>query len=310
MEGVNQIINYKAASIDPIELPEFKRSGIQADALRLDKIHPVISGNKWFKLKHYLTEARQKKAAGLITFGGAYSNHIVATACAAFQSGSKSIGFIRGENGLHPSPSLQLAKQFGMKLEFICRQDYKRRSDPDFIKSTMKKYPDFHFIPEGGSGMTGIKGCMEMLALVEKNRYSHILCAIGTGTMYNGLAIASEPQQYIVGIPVLKGMKNLSDIGGEQYIDRQKLNFCKIEDGYHFCGYAKKKPALIDFMNRLYQLSGIPTDFVYTAKLFYAATDLANKKYFSPGARLLIIHSGGLQGNLSLPAGSLRFEYK
>lgn len=310
MHRNNQIINYNAISVDPLELPEFKKNGIQADALRLDKIHPVISGNKWFKLRNYLAEAIEKKSDRLITFGGAYSNHIVATACAANEAGFRSLGFIRGEEIINLSHTLQISRQFGMELEFISREKYKRKNEQEFKIALLKKYPGSLIIPEGGSGISGIEGCREIVSLVEKNRYTHIFCAIGTGTMYIGLANASEPQQYIIGIPVLRGIKNLKDIRGDQLIDEQKTKFCQIHDGYDFGGYAKKKPELLDFMNRLYGQSGIPTDFVYTGKLFYAAVDLAKKKYFPPGTRLLIIHSGGLQGNLSLPEGSLAFEYK
>ncbi len=302
-----QIIIKKNISTDRLNLPEFAKHELEVDVLRLDKMHPVISGNKWFKLKNYLQDALQKKCHTLVTFGGAYSNHIVATACAAKTSGLQSIGIIRGEEPKNVSHTLQTAISYGMQLFFVSREDYKRKDEPDVLNISRRNISRPYIIPEGGAGIPGIKGSEEIFQWVEKNKYNHILCAIGTGTMYMGLANELENDQYITGIPVLKGMPDLLHQFKHQLGDPEKINYCRISCDYHFGGYAKKNEQLTQFMNRIYEKSGIPTDFVYTAKLFYAAVDLASKNYFPARNRVLLIHSGGLQGNGSLPPGTLNF---
>ena len=300
------MVNLKKASIEKIQSKEFNESNIKVDILRLDKIHETISGNKWFKLKYYLEEAVSGKFATILTFGGAYSNHILATACAANMLGMKSVGVIRGENHALSSHTLVEAENYGMRFEFITRDEYRRKNEKDFLESLKTKFQGSYIIPEGGAGNLGVRGSAEILACIEPGNYSHILCAIGTGTMFCGIANASLPNQKIIGIPVLKGMENsLAEI--YQKITPEKIVDCEIKKEYHFGGYAKKNDELIRFMNSFYQETNIPTDFVYTAKLMYATIDLVKKKYFSPGSRLLIIHSGGLQGNLSFSKGTIDF---
>jgi 1-aminocyclopropane-1-carboxylate deaminase len=152
--------------------------------------------------------------------------------------------------------------------------------------------------------MLGIKGSEDILQMVDSSQYSHILCAIGTGTMYLGLVNAAAPGQIVVGFPVLKGMNDLSAISPAS---PEKLPYCRLIPDYHFGGYARSTPELLDFMNRFYRTTGIPSDFVYTGKLFYGAMDMLQKGLFPPGSRLLLIHSGGLQGNRSLSPGVLDF---
>jgi len=194
-----------------------------------------------------------------------------------------------------------------MHLEFVSREDYAKKNMPAFERKWTEKYRNALAVPEGGAGPSGIKGCEEILLFVDKAKYTDILCAFGTGTMYTGIVNAASRGQYIRAIPVLKGLTDLLVKCQEHFNDRAKINYCKIHDGYHFGGYAKRNPELIKFMNQLHSETGIPTDFVYTGKLFYALFDLAMKKILEPGARVLIIHSGGLQGNDSLPLGTLNF---
>jgi 1-aminocyclopropane-1-carboxylate deaminase len=287
--------------------PLLKEKGITAAILRLDKIHPHISGNKWFKLKYYLQEAVEKKNTGIITFGGAYSNHIVATACAAQSKSLKSIGIIRGEEPAVLSPTLLQAKAFGMELIFIDRESYKHKDDAAFLNRLQTEYEKYLIIPEGGAGTMGAKGCSEIMELVDKKSYTHIVCAVGTGTMFAGLLNAASPEQSVIGVPVLKGITDFWQ-QAEYMIGKKerKMNSQFFYD-YHFDGYAKHQPTLIEFMNNFYTETGIPTDFVYTGKLFFAVNDLLQNDYFSAGSRLLIIHSGGLQGNAGLPKGTLIF---
>jgi 1-aminocyclopropane-1-carboxylate deaminase len=295
--GVN--VDIAAATADKVQLPVLTEHGVALSVLRLDKIHPVISGNKWFKLVYHLQEAQQSKAEGLLTFGGAYSNHIIAVACAAAGLGLKSIGIIRGERPRQLSHTLQEAIGYGMLLDFASRASYKTKTSADFTGAPAEGYAGYYVIPEGGSSPLGIKGSAEILNLVNKSSFSHILCATGTATMFRGIAHSALPgQQAVIGIPVLKGEDGFQAI---------QLPYSHILTGYHFGGYARKTTALLDFMNYFYDATGIPTDFVYTGKLLFATLDLVKKGYFPRGSQLLVIHSGGLQGNRSLPAGTLHF---
>lgn len=299
-----EIINLKSTFIDPLYLKELAGKDVCAEVLRLDKIHPVVSGNKWFKLKYHLREAQKRNIQTILTFGGAYSNHIVATAYAANGLGLKSIGIIRGNKLPAISHTLLHAKSYGMQLEFVGHDEYKKRNEAGFQKMLAEKFEGCFIIPEGGAGANGIKGSAEILHLVNSDAYSHILCAVGTGTMFSGLANDLGPDQTLIGVCVLKGMQ-------EEYkslIDESKRKGNReINHDYHSGGYAKKNDALIQFMNGFYEQTGVPTDFVYTAKLFYAALDLIGRNYFAPQSKLLIIHSGGLQGNASLKPGTLIF---
>ncbi len=269
-------------SIDNVNLQELDQHRIQMDVLRLDKIHPVISGNKWFKLKEWLAIAITEGRRHLVTFGGAWSNHIIAAACAAHHAGFSSTGIIRGERPANPSPTLLGAEEYGMQLVFISREEYRQKETPAFLASLATRHPDAIIIPEGGAGEPGIKGSMDILRQIDSSPYSHVLCAVGTGTTYKGLMAAAAPGQQVTGISVLT-------------------------PPYHFGGYARHTAGLLDFMNTWYHATGIPSDIVYTGKLFYAALDMVRKDLFPPNSRLLLIHSGGLQGNRSLPPGTLHF---
>jgi 1-aminocyclopropane-1-carboxylate deaminase len=297
------IVNLSAANIERLHLPVLNNHEVILDVLRLDKIDPFISGNKWFKLKYYLAEALQNEQKSVLTFGGAWSNHIVATACAAKKTGLKSIGIIRGEKPAALSHTLLKAMRLDMKLVFVNRELYNQKKDPAFIEQLLQEYDHPCIIPEGGEGETGIKGATEICKIADIENYTHLICAVGTGTLLSGLVMGSLPYQKIIGIPVLKGFDNWIPPA----LTKQLQERTSIEPGYHMGGYAKKNDALIDFMNHFYQQTNIPTDFVYTGKLFFSIFDLIKKGYFPKQSRLLAIHSGGLQGNDSLPTGTLIF---
>ncbi len=273
--------------------------------LRLDAVHEVVSGNKWYKLKNYITDAITLNKKNILTFGGAYSNHIVAAAAVCNANGLQSIGIIRGEEPRLLSHTLQQANNFGMQLFFVSREDYASKKIPANV---------FHFysdeetciIPEGGYGLPGMMGAMDILGENESSGYTHIIAAVGTGTMLAGLTNAAPPHQKIIGIPVPKNNASLSD-GVKYLLPPEKQKNFELLHQFHFGGYAKYNHALITFMNEWYKQTGIPTDFVYTAKLFYAVNELRNQNYFGGGANVLVIHSGGLQGNNSLPKGTLIF---
>jgi len=285
---------------DKISLDLFSQKGVEVFVLRLDKIHPVISGNKWFKLRYYLEDAIQQNKKTIVTFGGAWSNHIIATAAACKEASLDSIGIIRGEEPGQLSPTLIQAKEFGMKLIFVSREDYRNKKIAVELNEA-----DYYLINEGGYGTKGAEGAATILDNFEYQNYTHICCATGTGTTLAGLTNKILIAQKTIGINVLKNETSLNEKVKALLINKEKS--FDIIDAYHFGGYAKYSPGLINFINEFYLQTNIPSDFVYTGKLFYAIIDLIEKNFFLPGAKLLIVHSGGLQGNISLKDGTLIF---
>ncbi|RAK38983.1 UNVERIFIED_ORG: 1-aminocyclopropane-1-carboxylate deaminase [Chitinophaga ginsengisegetis] len=294
------MISYNNITLESFQttwLPEH----IHAAMLRLDKIHPEVSGNKWFKLKYNIAAAKAHNNTGILTYGGAYSNHIAATALACKEAALPCTGIIRGEehNG-QLNHTLQTAENNGMKLVFVSREDYRNDKDGETV------YPGYHVVPEGGHNALGAKGCEEILSIFPTTNYTHILCAVGTGTTLAGLINSAAPHQQVIGIPVLKGAqyleKEVTDLLHPNNTTRWQLLY-----EHHVGGYAKKSPALIDFINTIYKETGIPTDIIYTGKLVMAFRDLVQQGYFPANSNILLIHSGGLQGNLSLPPGVLSF---
>ena len=298
------IIEFEKIRVDPLS-SLYKKFHTNVDVLRLDLIHPVISGNKWFKLKEYLKDALLLDKTTIATFGGAYSNHILATAATARSAGMQSIGIIRGEKPPFLSSTLNESLNLGMELFFSSREDYKRKKLPEEL-SERSDADNIYLINEGGYGAKGAEGAKDILRTIDFADYTHIIAAVGTGTTLAGLIAASHKKQKVVGISVLKNNFSLrKEIQG--LLPFEKADQFVINNDYHFGGYAKYSPELIAFMNDWYKHTGIPSDFVYTGKLFCAVHELIQKGYFSPESRLLVIHSGGLQGNISLPKGTLIF---
>lgn len=300
--SVNNLINYKSAVIEDISNAFDSKNVASVNILRLDKIHDIISGNKWFKLKYYLENVKDKQR--IITFGGAYSNHLVATAFAAKMMGKESIGVVRGEEPATYSPTLQDAADYGMRLIFVPRESYKNRND--ILEKINVDKNESIVVDEGGFGETGVKGGADILQLVpDLSSYTHIVCAVGTGTMMAGIVRSALSQQHVIGISAIKGADELTPVVSS-FQHHPHASF-EINFNYHQGGYAKKTQALIDFMNKFHQKTGIPTDFVYSGKLLFAVNELIKENYFPQNASLLVIHCGGIQGNRSLPAGMLRF---
>lgn len=293
---------YKNIATQSIRKPLHKSRRISIDVLRLDLMHPYISGNKWFKLKYHIEAALHDNKRGIVTFGGAYSNHLVATAVACREQGLLSTGIVRGEETFPLNASIMQMMDAGMKLCYAGREQYKKKRV--LVDEFLKSHNDYYYVPEGGQSAEGIKGAAEILSFAH-GHYTHIICAIGTGTTLTGLINASSDVQKVIGISVLK-LNSENDI--EQYISENvnKHNYDIIYD-YHFGGYAKKTDELISFMNAFYVDEQISSDFVYTGKMFYAAYDLIEKDYFPDNASLLLVHTGGLQGNRSLPEGTFVF---
>lgn len=293
-------INPDKVSVDPYTSPLFSEKGLQVAVLRLDLLHPLISGNKWFKLRYYIEEARRLKKDRLVTFGGAWSNHIHATAAAGKLYGLHTTGIIRGEQPPLLSDTLKQAMEMGMHLEFVSREAYRQDSIPAHINLRSAI-----LIPEGGAGPDGVKGAATICSFFYPEAYTHVCCAVGSGTMMAGLMLELGEKVKVTGISAMKNNHTLkaevATLAGTPFPPPEIIH------DYHFGGFARHTDKLLEFMNNLYMESGIPADIVYTGKLFYAVNDLARKNHFPPGSKILLIHSGGLQGNRSLPNGSLIF---
>ncbi len=265
---------------------------------RDDLIHPEISGNKWRKLKYNLMSARSKGYKTLLTFGGAYSNHIAATAAAANVYGFDAIGIIRGDE-LHKdsNKTLRKASDDGMKLIFISREKYRNKEKAEYIQSLQEEFGDFYHIPEGGSNPLALKGCTEVIQEIDID-FGCIVTAVGTGGTLAGLACGISQEQSVLGISVLKGAKYLND-KVEKLISSYSNESPKpweINHEYHLGGYAKSNVALVQFMEEFNNSHGILLDPIYTGKMMMALFDLIKKDYFSPETVVIALHTGGLQG--------------
>ncbi|MGG7033651.1 MAG: 1-aminocyclopropane-1-carboxylate deaminase/D-cysteine desulfhydrase [Flavobacterium sp.] len=276
--------------IQKIKLPI---SNLSLYIKREDLIHPVVSGNKYRKLKYNLIQAKKEKATTLLSFGGAYSNHIAALAFAGKENGFGTIGVIRGEelrNQIDENPTLSFAKSCGMKFEFISREDYRMKKESLFLESLKQKYGNFYLVPEGGTNEFAIKGCEEILN--EKDaEFDFICCGIGTGGTISGIINSALPHQKVLGFPAVKGDFIREDI--RNFVVSH--NWDLITD-YHFGGFGKVNADLIAFINQFYKENQIPLDPVYTGKMAYGIMDLIKKNYFPENSKILMIHTGGLQG--------------
>ena len=268
---------------------------------REDLLHPHISGNKFRKLKYNLMAARKAGYQTLLTFGGAYSNHIAAVAAAGDEFGFNTIGIIRGEeladkindNAIY-NPTLSLAQQHGMHFKFISRADYRDKTKPEFIEQLKQEFSEFYLIPEGGSNTLAVQGCSEILTEHDKQQFDYICCAVGTGGTIAGVIECSSNRQTVLGFPALKGDFLRAEI--EQWTS--KTNW-KLINNYHFGGYAKTTPELLNFIADFKQETNIEVEPIYTGKMLFGLFDLIDKGYFAASSQILAIHTGGLQGNLS-----------
>jgi 1-aminocyclopropane-1-carboxylate deaminase len=293
------LINTENIRLDKIELPLLKEKGIELSVLRLDLLNQVISGNKWFKLKYNLENIKQNGITQILTFGGAYSNHIVASAAAAQLLQLKSIGIIRGEKPSKLSHSLEFAQQCGMQFYFESRDNYRNKNNEEYLKQLREKFPEAAIIPEGGANEFAVKGCAEINNFISVDT-DIICCACGTGSTLAGIISALKAQQYAIGFPVLKNGNFLAtDINLLLNKISAKNSAYSLVCDYHFGGYAKYTQELIDFMNTFYSQTHIPLDFVYTGKMMFGLFDLIKKNELK-NSKIVAIHSGGLQGNQSI----------
>ncbi len=270
-----------------------ENSSISLYIKREDLLHPFISGNKFRKLKYNLIQAKKENKDTLLTFGGAFSNHILAVAAAGNANGFKTIGLIRGEEleaKIDDNPTLKKAQDFGMNFEFISREKYREKNSFDFKEHIKEKFGDVYVIPEGGTNDLAVKGCEEILSQ-EDEKFDYVCCSVGTGGTVSGIINCSKSSQQVLGFPALKGDFLREDI--RSFVT--KSNWDLVTE-YHFEGYGKVSIELIQFINEFNQKYKIPLDPIYTGKMVFGVLDMIDKNYFPEHSKILMIHTGGLQG--------------
>lgn len=288
------------------EIP-LKNTSIKLFIRREDLIHPFVSGNKFRKMKYNLIQAKKENQTTLLTFGGAFSNHIAAIAYAGKENGFKTIGVIRGdelENKILENPTLKFAQDCGMKFVFFSREKYRLKHSDEFIENLKKEFGSFYLVPEGGTNEFAVKGCEEIFEEGD-GQYDYICCAVGTGGTISGLINTSMSHQKVLGFPSLKG-----DFLKKDICKFAKNNNWDLVLDYHFGGYGKVSEELIVFINEFYKKNGIPLDPIYTGKMVFGVIDLISKNYFPKNSKVLLIHTGGIQGisgmNLKLKNKNLK----
>jgi 1-aminocyclopropane-1-carboxylate deaminase len=287
------LIEYHKTGIIELKSQIFEQFEVRLLLKREDQNHPFISGNKWWKLKYNLEEALKTGQTKLLTFGGAYSNHIYATAAAAHELGLNCIGVIRGEETRPLNPTLAFAKSKGMKLHYVTREAYRSKTEQAFIKQLHDQFGDFYLVPEGGTNQLAVKSCAEFgKQLTDEVDFDYLCLPVGTGGTMAGIIEGVNEKKEIIGFPALKGAVFLED---EIRRYTRKKNWQLVYD-YHFGGYAKTTEELKKFMDQFEKQYNIPLDPVYTAKMMFGVMDLLKKKFFDPGSIILAIHTGGLQG--------------
>lgn len=284
----NQKVVYTPKGFDPIRL-WIKRE---------DLLHQHISGNKYRKLRYNLDQAKDDNLSTLITFGGAYSNHIAATAAAGNEFGFKTIGIIRGDElgkdlslTLSTNTTLAFAHQQGMQFKFIDRALYRLKHSKEFIKSLHDEFGAFYYVPEGGTNTLAVEGCEEILA-EQDSKFDYICCAIGTGGTISGIINSIKSHQKVVGFPALKGDFLKDEI--KKYV--QTIGNWQLQTNYHFGGFAKVNEDLIHFINDFKEQTSVQLDPIYTGKMVYGIIDLIKNNFFEEDIKIMAIHSGGLQG--------------
>jgi len=286
-----------SSRVEQVFFSEIADKNVPVFIKREDELHPFISGNKYRKLKYNLEQAQKENRKTLVTFGGAYSNHIAATAAAGKEFGFKTIGIIRGDELAHKSLedlyknlTLKFAADQGMQFHFVSRTAYRLKTVPFFIQELKDKFGDFYLVPEGGTNAYAVKGCSEILN--EDDTIYDVICAsMGTGGTLSGIINASKPHQKVIGFPSLKGDFLSSEV--QKYVNKDNWD---INLEYSFGGYGKINEELIHFINAFKKETSIPLDPVYTGKMLFGVMDLIKNDYFARGTKVLLIHTGGLQG--------------
>ena len=296
--------DFSTPLLESIDDPILRAHDIELRMLRLDRIHPQISGNKWYKLKLNLLAARAQSARTVLSFGGAYSNHLVALAAASRASDLRSIGVIRGEAPKVLNPVLRFAQQQGMTLHFVSRSDYRNKTEPEYIEALEQRFGPFYLIPEGGSNLLGVKGCAEIAGHLRWQREAGprlVLMACGTAATLAGVVSAAPNDCEVLGISVLKGPDSLSPQVSTwlQALDRTAVARWSINTQFHHGGYGKTSAALNEFMAAFESRSGIPLEHVYTGKMMWGLYRMIESGEIERGTELIALHTGGLTQNIS-----------
>lgn len=289
----HKMLAYRNTPVVDLNHPILQKAGIKLFIKREDLNHPFISGNKWWKLKYNLEAAIQLDHKTILTFGGAYSNHIYASAAACRELGLKSIGIIRGEETLPLNPTLSFAKECGMELHYVSREAYRKKNEEVFIQNLKDQFGDFYMIPEGGTNKLAMKGAKEFAqSLAKEVEFDYLCLPVGTGGTIAGMIEGLDKSKQVLGFASLKGGEFLED---EIRTYTEKTNFKLLHD-YHFGGYAKMTQSLTDFTNQFEKDHSIQLDPVYTSKMMFGVFDLIGKGFFNKNSTVMILHTGGLQG--------------
>jgi len=287
--------------VTQIHSPLLNQHKVQLFIKRDELIHPDIQGNKWRKLKYNLAAARANNQHTLLSFGGAYSNHLHALAAAGKYFNFKTIGIIRGESHTPPNPSIADMLNWGMHLKYVSRAEYKNKTSQVFIKKLKQEFKHFYLIPEGANNADGIKGCAELLTELDED-YDYICSEIGSGTMFSSLIKNNKkPQTKFLGFAVMKNPQLETDIKNQLSHSEDHKTDWKINHQYHFGGFAKTTAELNAFIIDFKKTHHIQLEPVYSGKMLYGIFDLINKGYFKQGSKILAIHGGGLQGLRGFP---------
>ena len=279
----------------PIHDPLFEEKGVELWMKREDLNHPVVSGNKWRKLKYNLIEAKKQGHKNLLTFGGAYSNHIYAVAGAGKKLDFETIGVIRGEEHAELNPTLSFAKAQGMHLHYMDRSTYRQKESEEVINLLKQVYGDFYLIPEGGTNELALKGCAELAEEIDHD-YDFLCCPVGTGGTLVGLIIGARGSGQLLGFSALKGDFLQKEVDNLLKKSTKIYNNWSITDQYGFGGYAKVKPELLKFMSEFEEKQGILLEPIYTGKMMYGIYEMVRAGKFKEGSKIVAIHTGGLQG--------------
>lgn len=294
---------YQETPVQEIFEPLFENEGVRVLVKREDLNHPTVTGNKWWKLKYNLEEAARQGKQTLLTFGGAFSNHIFGTAAATNELGFRSIGIIRGEESLPLNATLAFAKERGMDLHFISRELYRKKKDPAFTEELRNKFGDFYLLPEGGTNELAVKGCAELgEKLLREIDFDYLCLPVGTGGTVAGIVKGLKGEREVIGFSSLKGGSFLEAIVKDLLKSESTKCFknWSIQTGFHFGGYGKSTGALREFISNQRHNHLLPLDPGYTSKMMFGVYDCIKEKNFKRGSTILALHTGGLQGNSSI----------
>lgn len=278
--------------------PAWYNAGVAAlDILRLDLVHPIVSGNKWYKLRLNVMYAQDHGFKTILTFGGGYSNHLIATAYTARHMGMRSVGIVRGRYA-QLTPTLRNCREEGMELIFVTKEDYDRQGEPEWEQQLAAQFDNIYIVPEGGANEWGRKGAGLITKFI-KPHYTHIALSAGSGTTLCGIRNKTNPAQHILGFVPMKQGTYLQEHIAPHLAPGHDTNW-QLYDQWHFGGFGKWNAALVAFMNDFYETNNIPLDIIYTSKMMYGLRELIYANHFAPTDKILCIHTGGLQGNVGV----------